>query len=118
MVSTARDGLVARAKGPHAAAAHFCHPDMRACGKTLAAQDLRCTQEALRVVYVGLLGAGASDCVQVVGHQQAGVGSADVERDLQRVEQDVKGVKETDHFCAEVDGFEVCLETLGVQVDL
>lgn len=118
VVSTTRDALVARTKGPHAAGAHFYHPDMHASRKTLAAQDLGCTYETLRVVYVGLLGGVAPDCAQIIRHQQAGMGCADVEGDFQGVEQDVKSIKETDHFSAEVLGFEVCLETFGVDGNL
>lgn len=115
VVSAPGDGLVAHAQRPHGVGPDVHHPHVLAAEEALAAQDLRRAGEAFRVLLVGLLGAAVADGAQVGRRHQAGVARAHVEGEVQGVEEDVQGVQQAGHLQAEVLGFEVGLQTLGVE---
>lgn len=115
VVSAPGYALVAHAHRPHGVGTDVHHPHVLAAGEALAAQDLGRAVEALRVLLVGLLGAAVADGAQVRRRHQDRVARAHVEGEVQRVEEDVQGVHQAGHLRAEVLGFEVGLQALGVE---
>lgn len=98
VVTTTRDVLVTHTQRPHGFGTHFYHPNMLTAREPLAAQNLGCACKTLWVLHIRLLGGAVLDCAQIIGDYQAGVGSAEVEGEVQRVEEDMEGIQEAGHF--------------------